>query len=562
MRIVLENEKLKAEIESFGVELKSLVMKSTGQEYMWEADAAYWGKTSPILFPFIGKLAGEQYRYKGKVYPAEKHGFARDMEFRVVSRGQDKVVFVLESTVETLQKYPFPFSLEVTYTLEDNVLSQQWSVQNKGTETMYFSMGGHPAFAAPLMQNGDRDGKRTECFVKLYGVEDRKAIFSTEIDVAVGLTSGNQFPVEIEQGVFPIVDHIFDKDALVFAGEGVTAVGLLDKNGDEYIRLEAPTCPVWGVWSMPTGDASYVCFEPWWGCCDERGYEGTLAERPYTNSVEIGQILTDGYRIVVGADYRLSKKDLAGQIVCNSCGASFDASLPKCPYCDSTSYPGAEAEYLDKLEDVREDVEELKEVPQEETKKVVKSQVGFVVKILLVVAAVAVAILAWILWVDSRYQRDEKADYLWRQQNYPKMDEMYANGQYEELLEFYLQAELADFDVYQWEHTDFCNTYLDLEYVLMLFDDEKAGVPLNEADLAEILYCQFSVIKGSYFFNEMDEEEKQLLAEYITSVEQDFDSRWQMTEEELAYFDKVWEKNDGFIPYDECEKFVKKRLDE
>ena len=76
-------------------------------------------------------------------------------------------------------------------------------------------------------------------------------------------------------------------------------MALVDKEGAEYVRVEAESCPVWGVWSMPTSDASYVCIEPWWGICDSEGYDGNLQDRPYTNSVEPGKIWQEGYKISV-----------------------------------------------------------------------------------------------------------------------------------------------------------------------------------------------------------------------------------------------------------------------
>lgn len=294
MRIQIENEQLIAEIESFGAELKSLKHKESNQEYMWEADPAFWGKTSPILFPFIGKLEGGVYRYEGTEYEIEKHGFARDMDYTVTLQEKDRVVFAIESTEESLKKFPFLFRLEVEYSLEGNAISEQIRVHNKGEKTMYFNLGGHPAFACPLVVNGERDGKRTNSFVKVYGAEELQ---STQINVATGLLTGAKLPVQAEEGVFPIVDHIFDSDALVFENIGVTAIGLLDKNRKEYIRMESPTCPVWGVWSMPTSDASYVCIEPWWGICDGAGYDGCLEERPYTNQVEAGSVWQDGFKI-------------------------------------------------------------------------------------------------------------------------------------------------------------------------------------------------------------------------------------------------------------------------
>ena len=50
----LKNETVSVEIHSFGAELKSLKKLSTGTEYMWKADPTFWGRTSPVLFPFVG----------------------------------------------------------------------------------------------------------------------------------------------------------------------------------------------------------------------------------------------------------------------------------------------------------------------------------------------------------------------------------------------------------------------------------------------------------------------------------------------------------------------------
>ncbi len=298
MRIVLENEMLCAEIESFGAELKSLVKKESGQEYMWEADPAYWGKTSPILFPFIGKLEKAGFRFQGKFYEMDKHGFARDMEFGVVSKESDKAVFAVESDENTLRKYPFVFRLEVEYRLEGSSLKETWRLHNCGERTMYFSMGGHPAFACPLVIDGKREGKRTDCSVKLYGAENKSEVTSRIIGVPDGFIMGDTYEIAVQEGVFPVTEHIFDQDAVVLAGEGVTAVSLLDRTGKEYVRMEAD-CPIWGIWSMPDNGASYICIEPWWGICDSKGYQGSLEERPYTNRVESGGVWEDGFRIVV-----------------------------------------------------------------------------------------------------------------------------------------------------------------------------------------------------------------------------------------------------------------------
>ena len=72
---------LAALITSRGAELQSLKDCRTGREYMWRADPVFWKRTSPVLFPVVGKYRNEESRYNGRVYSLPQHGFARDMKF-------------------------------------------------------------------------------------------------------------------------------------------------------------------------------------------------------------------------------------------------------------------------------------------------------------------------------------------------------------------------------------------------------------------------------------------------------------------------------------------------
>ena len=52
-------------------------------------------------------------------------------------------------------------------------------------------------------------------------------------------------------------------------------------------------------------------------------------------------------------------------MICKNCGAQFQDSLPKCPYCETLHYAGARKEYMEKLEDMKDDLSELHEVVPE-----------------------------------------------------------------------------------------------------------------------------------------------------------------------------------------------------
>lgn len=66
-------------------------------EYMWKGDPAFWGRTSPVLFPFVGGVNQKKYRVDGKEYAMNQHGFARDMEFSLISQAEEEIWFELHS---------------------------------------------------------------------------------------------------------------------------------------------------------------------------------------------------------------------------------------------------------------------------------------------------------------------------------------------------------------------------------------------------------------------------------------------------------------------------------
>src|SRR4029078_9277093 len=142
----IENEWLKVDIVSKGAELKGIYHKKFQLEYMWNADPAFWAKTSPVLFPIIGALKDDSYFYEEKSYTLSRHGFARDIEFSVMQQEKESIGFRIESSLETKQKFPFDFQLGIKYSLQENKLKVEYVVKNTGFGKMYFSIGGHPAF--------------------------------------------------------------------------------------------------------------------------------------------------------------------------------------------------------------------------------------------------------------------------------------------------------------------------------------------------------------------------------------------------------------------------------
>ena len=149
----LKNTALTLNISLHGAELTS-IRDSFGREFLWQADPAFWKRHSPVLFPIVGSLWDKHFRVNGREYEMGQHGFARDMDFRLVSEREDEMWFELKSSSETLAKYPYKFTLRIGYRLEANKIHVMWEVSGDDSQTMWFQIGAHPAFYLPRFVYG------------------------------------------------------------------------------------------------------------------------------------------------------------------------------------------------------------------------------------------------------------------------------------------------------------------------------------------------------------------------------------------------------------------------
>lgn len=261
MKISIKNQYLEAEFSEIGAELISL--KSNNKEYIWNGNPEFWGKHSPILFPIVGTLKGDTYYYENKSYQLSRHGFARDKKFQVVKHEDCKIVFSLKEDDETLQDYPFRFELQITYELLYNQLKVEYSVSNNSNSKMYFSIGGHPAFA---LQNSFK-----EYSLKFEGKTDLEfSLLENNLLLAQTQkleTNNNELQLNYKQ---------FEKDALVFKNQNIKAITIKEKDTD-IVRINVENFPDLGIWTK--NNAPFICIEPWFGHADRLETNQQLVEK-------------------------------------------------------------------------------------------------------------------------------------------------------------------------------------------------------------------------------------------------------------------------------------------
>ncbi|WP_052466953.1 aldose 1-epimerase family protein [Psychroserpens damuponensis] len=255
----IENEHLICNITSNGAEIRSLKNKSSNEEYIWQIDNSIWGSSSPVLFPAIGKIKDDKLRYDGKEYTMPKHGIIRhNNALSFEQQGTSKCVFNLTNSNETLKQYPFKFSFSIVYTLFEHRLIMNYLIENRDTKPMYFSCGGHTAYACPL----NASTKLSDYVIEFPTHQELKA----NTLGASGLLTHHQRDIETINGVLPLSNTLFNEDALIFTNIDYNWVRLRKKNKTKGIIVSFKNYPHLALWSKPGAD--YVCIEPWLGLPD------------------------------------------------------------------------------------------------------------------------------------------------------------------------------------------------------------------------------------------------------------------------------------------------------
>lgn len=275
----LQNEQLQISVLPKGAELCSVLGLKNGIEYMWQGDPAVWGKHSPVLFPIVGTLKKNSYKFKGKEYSLPRHGFARDRQFQLESKDAKELVFLLKSDADSKQNYPFDFEFRIRYQLRKDTLNVTYEVTNTGVEEMYFSVGGHPAFALPL----EKDASYEDYYLEF---EQRENAPRWPISPE-GLIEKNTISVLENSNCLPITKGLFANDALVFKSLKSTEVSLHSKKFEHGWSFDYADFPYLGLWAAKGGD--FVCVEPWCGVADAVDHDQQMQSKEGINRIESGQ---------------------------------------------------------------------------------------------------------------------------------------------------------------------------------------------------------------------------------------------------------------------------------
>ena len=289
MIYILENDKLRVKVSSLGAEMQSIRSVADGTEYLWQGDSQYWARRASNLFPVCGRLWENKYIYRGKTYELGSHGFARGKEWEVQHQTAASLTLQLKPDEDTLNAYPFRFSLEMTYALNEDHLAVVTIVRNEDDKDMIFSVGGHPGFNVPLTEG------------TVY--EDYKLVFDKECQPRKFVNDENCFHLgkmalfALEDNrVLPLRHGLFDDDA-IFLQDTCGGVTLCSDKSDHSVHIASPDSPYLGIWHTPKSDAPFVCLEPWVQSPSRAGEVSNLEEKESMICLAPNEVYRNTYTI-------------------------------------------------------------------------------------------------------------------------------------------------------------------------------------------------------------------------------------------------------------------------
>lgn len=288
---ILENDYIKITTKSEGAELTSIYLKEDNINYLWNANPDFWGRHAPVLFPIVGKLVENQYKINNKTYELSQHGFARDMNFKLLELNNDEIVYELNSNEKTISKYPFNFSLSIKYKIEGQSVYITYKVINKDSVSMPFSIGAHPAFNIPLLAD--------ESFEDYY-LEFKEEERLETIKLEGAYRNGKRVPLSESTKVLNLTRELFKDDALIFEKLSNNSISIRSNNHNKYVTVKFEGFPYVGIWTTQT--APFICIEPWFGIADEHGEVKEMKDRLGVITLEPNKSFKCTFSISVGID--------------------------------------------------------------------------------------------------------------------------------------------------------------------------------------------------------------------------------------------------------------------
>jgi galactose mutarotase-like enzyme len=287
--VTIENEVLSVSVSTLGAELQSIRHLSTGEEYLWQGDPAYWDARAPVMFPVNVRFKDDRFTYRGNTYEMPRLGLAVDALFKVMDDSRrDRITLELSSDKNTLMHYPFPFRFELSLILDGNRLVHHFIVENTGSDTMYFALGGHPGLRCPLeagLTRGD------------YQLVFPERLHLERLEVDSSLILPSRQPFLQDERAFALDDPRVPGSGMFLQNLPVSEIGIGRVGQDPYVSVDLGDFPNVNIWTPP--GMPYVCIEPMVGHHDLLHSPEAINEKSFLTALPPGRQNEYSFSIIV-----------------------------------------------------------------------------------------------------------------------------------------------------------------------------------------------------------------------------------------------------------------------
>lgn len=268
MHTQILTSKYGAELVSFKLDGEEKVHQ--GQNTIDENGKVYYKRQWPILFPTVGKCKKNQTIINGKNYEMLQHGFLRDMEFEPITKLDNFHSYVYRSNKKLIDKFPYEFSVYVTYRLDQNSLTTIYKVVNEGNTDMPFGIGSQPAFKIDL------NTLLNEEYYLEFEEDEDKIHFLYLVDGLVGTEYAKN--IMDDKRRITITKDFFKDDTVIMQGLTSKKVSLKVKGTDKKIlTVDFSEFPYLAIWSKK--NAPFICIAPWKTIPDKVNFDGVFRKK-------------------------------------------------------------------------------------------------------------------------------------------------------------------------------------------------------------------------------------------------------------------------------------------
>ena len=259
-------------------------------------------------------------------------------------------------------------------------------------------------------------------------------------------------------------------------------------------------------------------------------------------------------------------------VTCESCGASFNEDEPKCPYCGTLNPVGAEKEYGEKLEGIREHLDKVDDFAKGSYLSLIKE--GFKVFAVVFLISAVVFLVSYSSIIKKKYEKyasrreevDKKIELMIHyKDNVAVINDLYEKKDYEAIVNFLESLDHNDeIELHKWEHYHFCEAYAHIVESKASVDKFKTAKERFYYDYGKALYeaedFYISAFAG-YYVNSYTDEDK---AELENIWKEHYEYLCKELDIKSSELDMLIESavNNRYAQYYECKDFAKEKVGE